>query len=124
MYSKCVNDFRLIFRATGDNAIKQHFPTPSPEVLIENTDKFVAKWSTIQHDGLVLLNSKAVYEVEKLKEHMHKGCLSNIGVGCGTNWNEALHRHINSFFHRSRMSTTPAYALITVLLFSHNYSSF
>lgn len=123
LYSKCVNDFRLIFRAAGDNGIKRHFPTPSPKVLIENADKFVAKWSTIQHDGLVLLNSKAVHEVEKLKEHMRKGCLSNIGVGCGTNRNEALHRHINSFFHRSRLSTILAYALITVLLFSHNYNS-
>lgn len=122
LYSKCVNDFRLIFRVTGDNGIKRHFPTPSPapEVLIENTDKFVAKWNIIQHDGLVLLNSKAVHEV---KEHMRKGCLSNIGVGCGTNRNQALHRHINSFFHQSRMSTILAYALIIVLLFSHNCSS-
>ena len=51
---------------------------------------------------------------------MQKGCLSNIGVGCRKNRNEALHRHINSFFHRSRMSTLLGYAIITVLLFSHN----
>ena len=66
------------------------------------------------------MNSKAIDEIEKLKVHIQKGCLSNIGVGCGTNRNEALHRHINSFFHRSRMSTLLGYAIITVLLFSHN----
>ena len=83
-------------------------------------DKFVGKWGKIQYDGLLLLNNKAINEIEKLKVHMRKGCLSNIGVGCGTNRNEALHKHINSFFHRSRMSTLLAYAIITVLLFSHN----
>ena len=80
-------------------------------------DEFVGKWGKIQYDGLLLLNNKAINEIEKLKVHNYaqKGCLSNIGVGCG---NEAL--HINSFFHRSRMSTLLAYAIITVLLFSHN----
>ena len=82
-------------------------------------DKFVGKWGKIQHDGLLLLNNKDINEIEKLKVHMGKGCLSNIGVGCGINRNEALHK---LFFHRSRMSTLLAYAIITVLLFSHNSS--
>jgi len=41
---------------------------------------------------------------------MNKGCLSNIGTGCGTNRNEALHRNINAFFNRSRISVLLAYA--------------
>ena len=120
LYAKCINDLRLIFRTQGDTGIKRCLPTPSPDLLLENADKFVGKWGKIQHDGLILLNDKAIIEMEKLKVHMRKGCLSNIGVSCGTNRNEALHRHINSFFHRSRMSTLLAYAIITVLLFSHN----
>ena len=122
LYSKCIEDLRLVFRSPGDVGVKRHFPTPSSEVLLENADNFLTKWSKIQHNGLLLLNDKAVNEVEKLKEHIRKGCLSNIGVGCGTNRNEALHRHLNSFFHRSRISTLLAYAFITVLLFSHNSS--
>ena len=120
LYAKCINDLRLVFREQGDTGIKRCHPTPSPELLLENADKFVAKWGKIQHDGVFLLNNKAINEIEKLKVHMRKGCLSNIGVSCGTNRNEALHRHINSFFHRSRMSTLLAYAIITVLLFAHN----
>ena len=111
---------RLVFRSQGDTGIKRCHPTPSPELLLENVDKFVGKWGKIQHDRLLLLNDKAINEIEKLIVHMCKGCLSNIGVGYGTNRNEALHKHINSFFHRSRMSTLLAYAIITVLLFSHN----
>ena len=53
---------------------------------------------------------------------MLKGCLSDINVSCGTNRNEVLHKHLNSFFHRSRISVTLAYAILMVLLYSHNCS--
>ena len=39
-----------------------------------------------------VLTNAAKEEIEKLKMHFNKSCLSNIGVG------EALHRLINSFF--------------------------
>ena len=66
------------------------------------------------------MNREVLNEIDKLKVHIMKGCLSNIEVGCGTNRNEALYIHINSFFHQSRISILLAYALMTVLIYSHN----
>ena len=60
-----------------------------------------------------MLNNAAKEEIEKLKVHINKGCLSDIGVGCGTNRNKVLHRHINSFFHQSKLSIL-YYCILTI----------
>ena len=90
--------------------------------MIQNSDKFIGKWKEIKFDGVPILNTAAINEINKLKHHMLKGCLSDINVSCGTNRNEVLHKHLNSFFHRSRISVTLAYAILMVLLYSHNCS--
>ena len=109
-----------MFRVSGDNGISRRLSTPNPEILMDNANKFITKWKSIKHDGVVILTDNVEKEINKLKVHMNKGCLSNIGTGCGTNRNEALHRHINAFFNRSRISVLLAYALISVFLYSHN----
>ena len=51
-----VNDFWLIYRALGDNGLSDisKFHRPKHRLQIA-TDKLVAKWSTMQHNGLVLI---------------------------------------------------------------------
>jgi len=119
-FHRCIDDLRFVFRTSGDVGIKRCKPTPLPDEILENMDKFVKKWKDITHSKVPLLNDGAINEIEKLKVHIRKGCLSNIEVGCGTNQNEVLHRHINSFFYQSRISMLLAYALMTVLIYSHN----
>ena len=58
--------------------------------------------------------------IEKLKRHITAGCLSNIPPDGGTNRNKRFHSHIKSYFNRSRIGVLLAYALITVIIHSHN----
>lgn len=119
-FHQCINDLGLVFRASGDIGIRRCKPTPLPNEMLSNMNQFVDKWKDCQYSGEILLNEKMRIEIEKLKVHIQKGCLSSIEAGCGTNRNEALHKHINSFFYQSRISILLAYALMTVLLYSHN----
>lgn len=60
-------------------------------------------------------------QVMNLRTHIECGCLSNIEPSGGTNYNEALHRHINPhFIHAGRIRLHLAYALLTILFYSHN----
>ena len=67
-----------------------------------------------------VLTQEALTEIEKLKVHMAKGCLSGIGVGGGTNNNEAFHRYVNSFFHKSRIGVMLAYAMMMTIISHFN----
>ena len=53
---------------------------------------------------------------------MQLGCLSDIPVGAVTNRNEQLHQHLGSYFNRSKIGVLLAYALLSVILHSHNAS--
>ena len=50
-----------------------------------------------------LFSESTKVEIEKSKVHARKGCLSDINIG-GTNRNEAFHRYVNTFFHKSRQT--------------------
>lgn len=80
---------------------------------------FVKKWKEAEISGSYILNEKAKKELEALRSHSIKGCLSDIPVQAGTNRNENLHRFINPYFRRCRMGIPLALALLTIL-FHHN----
>lgn len=70
--------------------------------------------------GMKLFRSDTFNALENIKRHISAGCLSGIPPGGGTNRNERLHEHINSFFNRSRIGILLAYALLTMIFHSHN----
>lgn len=72
--------------------------TPDPHVLAWQLNEFQAKWKDMYYDSTPILNAAAMKEIESLKVHINKGCLSNIRPGSlrGTNHNEAFHRNINA----------------------------
>ena len=117
LFHQCINDLRFVFRTDGDIGLKRCKATPLPNEMLSNIENFVKKW---KNETYSILSSETLHEIEKLKVHIKKGCLSSIEVGCGTNRNEALHRHLNSFYHQSRISILLAYALMSVLIYSHN----
>ena len=41
------------------------------------------------------LKKETLVQIENLRKHIKKGCLSDIPVGCGIEKNEPLHRHLN-----------------------------
>ena len=59
-------------------------------------------------------------ELEHLKIHMQKGCLSDIPNKFGTNRNENLHRSINHCLAGHRLGVELAIALISVFFYSWN----
>ena len=95
--------------------------TPLPEVILTKLDEFYCKWKdATDPDGNRLFTLETEKAVINLKTHITAGCLSNIPPGGGTNRNERFHRHINSFFNKSKIGIFLAYALLTVIIHYHN----
>ena len=46
--------------------------------------------------------------------------MSDINVGGGTNRNEAFHRYVNTFFHKSRLGILLSYALMMTIIHQYN----
>jgi len=57
---------------------------------------------------------RAIDEVNKLLNHVRKGCLSEIPTSGGTNRNEGLHRFLNKTLKKSRLGVQFAIALLGV----------
>lgn len=68
------------------------------------------------------LNKESLRKIEHLCKHIRKGCLSGIPLGCGTEKNERLNRHL----HRSllcgvsKIGPELAIAVMTCVLFAWN----
>lgn len=121
--SQCLKELSIVFRSDGDCGDKRLFPTPSAEKLLDNLDKFMTKWQQNDHEKATVFKPETVSALQRLRQHMQLGCLSNIPVGAGTNRNERLHQHLGSYFNRSKIGVLLAYALLNVILHSHNAST-
>lgn len=92
-WSKQVStEFGLIFRVDGDCGESRNFPTPEPDILERNLDNFIKRWKCTLNDGN---GNKTFSELENLRNHIRKGCLSGIKPGQGTECNERLHQTLN-----------------------------
>ena len=120
-FYNCVQDLRLVFRSKGDNGPVRSMPTPSPTILLANTQCFIEKWGAVTSEEKGnILSPAAVKEFAKLKKHMEKGCLSEIPPKFGTNRNENLHRSINHRLAGHRLGVELAVALLSVFFHSWN----
>ena len=120
-FHRCIQDWKLVFRSKGDNGQERKYPTPSPETLICNVEHFMEKWSNVNPEGDgCILNSVVIKEIESIKKHMQKGCLSEIPAGFGTNRNENLHRSINHRLAGNHISVELAVALLSVFFHMWN----
>ena len=66
--------------------------TRSHTVILQNVHNFIKRWSTFL--SLDRMN-RALLEVDHLRGHIRKGCLSDIKPGEGTESNERLHNTLN-----------------------------
>ena len=119
-YSLCVADLRLVFRHPEDLSYQQKQSTPAPGVILERMDIFLKKWELCNYNDWKIINEDTLKEIKSLKNHITKGCLSQLPVGAGTNRNERLHRHIKPHFSCTRLGLPMALALMTVVLYQHN----
>lgn len=90
------------------------------ETIVKKLDDFVKKWEAFgvheQWNNIITESTKK--EVDALKKHVTKGCLSDIPKGAGTSRNEAFHRTLN--MHFGRVGIPLALALLTILIYQHN----
>ena len=117
---ECIKQWKNVFRDSTDQGETRHLPTPSPAILESNLDKFLLLWKESEYDGKKLLSSAAWKEIENIRVHIQKGCLSGIKPGRGTNRNENLHKDLNKIMSCSKYGVELAYALLTITFFSHN----
>ena len=117
---RCCQAFRLVFRDPSDAGEKRSLQTPSPQVILDNINKFLETWKDISHENQVVLTVAAVKEIDNLKKHVRKGCLSYIPVGCGSERNENLHRCLRQAASEGRIGVALAVALLTSFLYKWN----
>ena len=84
---KLASEFGLIFRRNGDFGEKRSMNTPCTEEIESNLAMFLKKWENE-------LSEMTLDSLRKLKNHIRKGCCSNIPPGAGTQKNERLHKFL------------------------------
>lgn len=117
---KMIDSFKMTIRDSADKGKERTMPTPSPEVILNNIQSFMNQWSTVVHDSVPLLPASAVREIEKLKQHVLKGCLSDIPPSGGTHGNEALHKTLNKGLKRTRIGLELALAFLGMFFYKWN----
>ena len=85
----------------------------------KNLNSFIERWSNVPYSPLT---EATFIEIENLRKHIQKGCLSEIPPGCGTERNEGLHILLNRSMisGATTLSVQLATALLTLLLYHHN----
>lgn len=115
-----IESFKLIIRDYADKGKVRTMPTPSAEVILNNIQTFMNQWRTVEHNSVPLLPASAICEIEKLKEHVLKGCLSEIPPSRGTHRNVALHKTLNKSLKRSRIGLELALAFLGIFFYKWN----
>ena len=88
----------------GDNGAKRTKCTPDINSLLNNINAFLDKWSNITDCcGNLLITPAVLKEVDHLKVHMNRGCLSDIPPSFGTYKNKNLHRSLNARFSGNKL---------------------
>ena len=120
-FQSCIADLQLVFREDGDSGTRRSFNTPASHVILRKLEAFDEKWRNVANqDNKKVFSTETTRAIANLKQHIIHGCLSDIPPGCGTNRNERFHCHMNSLIRRSRIGVLLAYALLSVVMYSHN----
>ena len=85
--------------------------TPDPLEIEANLDRLLERWRNVPSS---CLREATFKQIEYIREHIKKGCLSGIPPGFGTERNEQLHRPLNRLLltGETRISLELAVALL------------
>lgn len=113
------SEFGLVFREEGDCGATRCLTTPEPEVIERNLDNFIKKW---KHTLNETVQTKTFRELENLRIHVKKGCISGIDSGQVTECNERLHQTLNKSLLCGATKIGPeiAIAVITLIFYALN----
>ena len=119
--TSCIADFADVFRCADDKEKERKKDTPNSEEMLENLRCFVLKWKDMKHPGDEdVLSASTIHEINCLRKHIEKGCLSGIPPGCGSEKNENLHKNLRHIVARSRLGVESALALFTIFFYIWN----
>ena len=112
---KFARELSMIFRQNGDLGDERTMSTPCPDEIEANLERLLFVWGE-------KLSKEMLHQIENLRKHIQKGCLSDIPVGCGTETNERLHRHLNRSLlcGVSKIGPELAVAVMTCALYAWN----
>ena len=113
--TKFSKELSLIFRQDGDLGDERQMLTACPMEIEANLERLLFVWTKN-------LNKDTLREIEQLRKHIRKGCLSDIPAGCGTEKDERLHRHLNRSLlcGFSKIGPELAIAVMTCVLYAWN----
>ena len=60
--------------------VKRTKPTHNPDHIVKNLEIFNERWCGVSHDNKYVFSESTKVEIENLKVHARKGCLSDIDV--------------------------------------------
>ena len=107
----------MIFRQKSDCGKVHEMATRSHTVILQNVHNFIKRWSTFL--SLDRMN-RALLEVDHLRGHIRKGCLSDIKPGEGTESNERLHNTLNKSLLCGATTVGPELAIAIISLIFYN----
>ena len=113
-------NFGLVLREDNDLSEIRNFETPSREKILTNLEHF------LQNQGEYVKSmprkESLYHELENLKVHIERGCLSGLPLDGGTENNERLHRYLNRRFlwGASVISPELAVAILAVIIYAYN----
>lgn len=113
------NEFGLIFREDGDCGDIRKLPTPAPETIDRNLNNFMSRWKKILECDS---QGKTLHELQNLRIHILKGCISGLSPGQGTECNERLHHTLNESLLCGASTISPeiAIAVLSLLFYGLN----
>ena len=119
--SSFINDFKMIFRADADQGEIREMDTPDEQTIMSNLECLTERWKDVHYDnGEAVLNRNVLHEIENLKVHIERGCLSRIFQGGGSTRNENLHKNLKAVIARSRLGCELAEALLATFFYLWN----
>ncbi len=120
LHRELASDYGKIFRHPEDQGDTRKMETPAKNILTTNMDNFCKKWENREYNGNRVLTTEQLNAIAKIREHITKGCLSNIPVHCSTSVNERLHKDMKKILCKNRLGTRLAYAKFSRYFFKHN----
>ena len=67
-------------------------------------ERFLKRWKDAECQGTKVLTQSALKEIDNLRIHIQKGCLSGIKPGRGTNGNEELRKDLKEDFLKLKVA--------------------
>lgn len=109
----------MIFRENGDLGEQRLRSTPCESTIEKNLNGFLKRWKSTSN---TCLTEESLKQIDAIRVHIKKGCLSGIPPGFGTEKNEQLHRLLNRSLlsGATRITIELAVALLSVLFYYHS----